>query len=81
MSCVFVLVSGYLDNTAGPMSLVIAAPSNEGLLDETENFQFENGTQFNLFIKTTKFTYKSEFTDKIPMGRIMKFLKTLLSLL
>ena len=30
----------------GPMSLAIAAPSNEGPLDETENFQFEIGTQF-----------------------------------
>jgi len=28
------------------MSLAIAAPSNEGPLDETENFQFEIGTQF-----------------------------------
>ena len=30
----------------GPMSLAIAAPSNEGPFDETENFQFEIGTQF-----------------------------------
>jgi outer membrane protein insertion porin family len=30
----------------GPMSLAVAAPSNEGPLDETENFQFEIGTQF-----------------------------------
>ena len=30
----------------GPMSLAIAAPSNEGPLDETESFQFEIGTQF-----------------------------------
>ena len=30
----------------GPMSLALAAPSNEGPLDETETFQFEIGTQF-----------------------------------
>ena len=30
----------------GPMSLAIASPSNQGPLDETENFQFEIGTQF-----------------------------------
>ena len=30
----------------GPMSLAIASPSNAGPLDETENFQFEIGTQF-----------------------------------
>ena len=30
----------------GPMSLALAAPSNEGPLDETESFQFEIGTQF-----------------------------------
>ena len=30
----------------GPMSLAIASPTNEGPLDETENFQFEIGTQF-----------------------------------
>jgi outer membrane protein assembly factor BamA len=28
------------------MSLALAAPSNEGPLDETESFQFEIGTQF-----------------------------------
>jgi|TARA_B110000305_G_scaffold89581_1_gene101035 outer membrane protein insertion porin family len=30
----------------GPMSLALAKPSNQGPLDETENFQFEIGTQF-----------------------------------
>ncbi len=30
----------------GPMSLALSSPTNQGPLDETENFQFEIGTQF-----------------------------------